>query len=103
MPAPSRNAVRFAVHTARTRMSVMSISGWELAISTATQAAQVTAPATSIPIVFVEPHPQVVVSLIAIRINVIPALISAAAGQLMRPGTRTGDSGTNRHVHTAAT
>ena len=32
----------------------------------------------------------------------MPPLISAAAGQLIRPGTRTGDSGTNRHVHTAA-
>ena len=31
----------------------------------------------------------------------MPALISAAAGQLIRPGTRTGDSGTNRQVQTA--
>ena len=95
--------MRFAVQTARTRMSVMSISGCALLTSTATQAAQITPPTTSIPIVFAEPQPHVVVSLIAIRTSVIPALISAAAGQLIRPGTRTGDSGTKRHVQTAAT
>ena len=33
----------------------------------------------------------------------MPRLMRAAARQLMRPGARTGDSGTNRRVQTAAT
>ena len=32
----------------------------------------------------------------------MPIVISAAASQLTRPGTRTGDSGMKRHVATAA-
>ena len=41
--------------------------------------------------------------LIAISVIVIPAVISAAAVQLILPGTRTGDSGTKRQVSTADT
>ena len=40
-----------------------------------------------------EPQPQVVVSLIASSTVEMPIVISAAASQLMRPGTRIGDSG----------
>jgi 2-polyprenyl-3-methyl-5-hydroxy-6-metoxy-1,4-benzoquinol methylase len=49
-----------------------------------------------------EPQPHVVVSLIAISTIEMPRVISAAASQLMRPGTRTGDSGMNRQVANAA-
>ena len=101
MPAPSRNAVRFAVQTPRIRIIVMSISGSFALTSTTTQAAQTASPAASRPIVRGEPQPQVVVSLIAIRTVEIPIVISAAASQLMRPGTRTGDSGMNRQVQNA--
>src|SRR5581483_6741432 len=103
IPAPSRKAVTFAVQTARTRISLMSMSGSLLRTSTRTHATQKRTPAASITIVFVPPQPHTVVSLTATRTRVMPALISAAASQLMRPGTRTGDSGTNRHVQTVAT
>ena len=49
-----------------------------------------------------EPQPQVVVSEIAISTIEMPAVIRAAASQLMRPGTRIGDSGMNLQVATAA-
>ena len=103
MPAPSRNAVRFVVQTPRIRIIVMSISGSALRASTAIQPQQTSRPAPSRPSVLGEPQPQLVVSLIASSTAVMPVLISTAAVQLIRPGTRTGDSGTNRHVHTAAT
>src|SRR5579862_9885912 len=102
MPAPSRNAVALVVQTPRMRIIAMSISGTELRVSTTTQTAHSTRPATSTPIVRADPHPHVVVSLTATSASEIPALINAAAPQLMRPGTRTGDSGTKRHVQKAA-
>ncbi len=102
MPAPRRNAARFAAHTARTRISAMSIKGSALRNSTATQATQTNAPTTSMISVFAEPQPHTVVSLTATRTSVMPTPISAAATQLMRPGTRTGDSGTNRQAQIAA-
>ncbi len=43
-----------------------------------------------------------VVSLIASSTSEMPIVISAPASQLIRPGTRTGDSGMKRHVATAA-
>src|SRR5579864_945212 len=98
MPAPSRNAVRFVVHTPRIRIIAMSISGSALRVSTATHAAQTTRPAAVSPSVRDEPQPHAVASLIASSTAEMPALISSAASQLIRPGTRTGDSGTNRQV-----
>ena len=56
----------------------MSISGSLLRASTATQAAQTASPAASRPSVRAEPHPQVVVSLIATRTAEMPALIDPA-------------------------
>src|SRR3954451_19591581 len=103
MPAPSRNADRFAVHTARTRISVMSISGCALRDSTSTHATQIRSPTARTTSVFADPQPHVDASLTAIRTSVIPTLIRAAGSQLIRPGTRTGDSGTKRHVQTADT
>src|SRR5579862_3624784 len=103
MPAPSRNAVRLVVQTPRIRIIAMSMSGSRLLLSTATQKAQTTRPATSRPSVRPDPQPQTVASLIASSTAVMPVLISAAASQLTRPGTRTGDSGTKRHVQIAAT
>ena len=103
MPAPSRNAATFVVHTPRMRIIVISISGSRLRISTMTQARQISAPTPIRAIVFGNPQPHVIVSLTAIRITDMPTLINAAASQLTRPGTRTGDSGTNRQVHTADT
>ena len=59
-------------------------------------------PTASRPSVLGEPHPHVVVIEIAMSTHQKPAVISAAASQLTRPGTRTGDSGTNRQVQIAA-
>src|SRR5581483_3984591 len=47
IPAPRRNAVRFAVQTARTRISAMSISGCVLRSSTRIEATHKAAPAAS--------------------------------------------------------
>ncbi len=80
----------------------MSIRGSALRASTTTQAAQIARPAPSRPSVRAEPQPQTVVSLIATSASDMPALINTAAGQLIRPGTRTGDSGTKRQVQNAA-
>src|SRR6516164_9885892 len=98
IPAPSRNATRFVVHTPRIRIIVMSISGSLLWTSTQIHAAITTAPVANRAIVLDPPHPQTVVWAIAISTQEMPMLMSAAAGQLTRPGVRTGDSGTNRHV-----
>ena len=102
IPAPSRNAARFVVHTPRIRIIVMSISGSLLRTSTAIQATETARPTASRPSVFGEPQPQVVVSLIASSTIEMPIVIRAAASQLTRPGTRTGDSGMKRQVATAA-
>jgi len=80
----------------------MSTSGSLLRASTATQTAHTTSPPASRPIVLIEPQLQTVASLTASRAAEMPTVISAAAAQLMRPGTRTGDSGTNRQVKTPA-
>ena len=103
MPAPSRNAARLVVHTPRMRIIVMSISGLLAAhLDRDPDARDDEARRASRPSVFGEPQPQVVVSLTATSTVEMPIVISAAASQLMRPGTRTGDSGMKRQVATAA-
>src|SRR5271155_474211 len=83
MPAPSRKAARLVVHTPRMRIIVMSISGFLLRTSTAIQSADTAKPASSSPSVFDDPQPQAVVSEIASSTIEMPAVISAAASQLM--------------------
>src|SRR5580692_1103951 len=102
MPAPSRNAAKFVVHTPRIRIIVMSISGLLERASTATHTVDTARPAAIRPSVFAEPQPHVVVSLMAISTVERPIVISAAASQLIRPGTVTGDSGMYLQVATAA-
>ncbi|HEY8810715.1 MAG TPA: hypothetical protein VIM28_11925 [Solirubrobacterales bacterium] len=80
----------------------MSTSGLSLRTSTAIQATTKAKPTKTRPTVFVDTHPHSVVWLIARSTAEMPIVISAAAGQLIRPGTRTGDSGTRRQVRTAA-
>ena len=92
-PAPSRNAARFVVHTPRTRIIAMSISGSRLCNSTPIHAAHTAKPAANSVKVRVSPQPHTVVCAIAISTQHIPRLISAAAGQFTCPGVRTGDSG----------
>src|SRR5437879_946070 len=102
MPAPSRNAARFVVHTPRMRIIAMSMSGVRLRTSTAIHRIETTAPRRMRPSVLADPQPEVVVWLIASSTVEIPAVIRPAASQLTRPDTRTGDSGMNLHVATAA-
>ena len=93
MPAPSRKAARFVVHTPRMRIIVMSISGLALRISTAIHTHDTASPAAINPSAFADPQPHVVVSEIASSTTDMPTVIRAAASQLIFPGTRTGDSG----------
>src|ERR1039457_2711387 len=67
IPAPSKNAARFVVHTPRIRIIVMSISGLRLRVSTAIHTPETARPAAIRPSVFDEPQPHVVVSEIASR------------------------------------
>ena len=92
----------FVVQTPRTRIIAMSISGSRLRTSTAIQAMETSTPAATSPTVFADPHPHFVVLLIASRISEIPTVIRIAASQFTRPGTRIGDSGTQRQVASAA-
>src|ERR1700736_1218409 len=102
IPPPSRNAARFVVHTPRMRIIVMSIRGWRLRTSVTIQAPQITIPTENSPTVLTEVQPHLFASEIAISTQHIATLINVAASQLTFPGTRTGDSGMNRHVNTAA-
>jgi hypothetical protein len=102
IPAPSRNADALVVHTPRIRIIVMSTSGLRLRTSTAIQATETVTPTAIRPSVLPDPQPHVVVSEIAINTIDMPAVISAAASQLTRPGSFTGDSGMKRQVASAA-
>jgi hypothetical protein len=102
IPAPSRKAARFVVHTPRMRIIVMSISGSLLRTSTATHTAMNASPTAIRPSVFADPQVHSVVSEIASSTAEMPIVINAAASQLIFPGTRTGDSGMNLHVASAA-
>jgi len=73
-----------------------------LRTSTAIQATETATPTAIRPSVLADPQPHVVVSEIAINTTDMPAVISAAASQLMRPGNFTGDSGMKRQVANAA-
>src|SRR6202046_3736449 len=102
IPAPSRNADVLVVHTPLMRIIVMSIKGLSLRTSTAIQATETAMPTASRPSVLGDLQPQLVVWLIEISTIAMPIVIKVAASQLMRPGTRTGDSGMKRQVAIAA-
>ncbi len=102
MPNPSRSATAFVVQTPRMRIMRMSTSGWSDRDSLRTQNASSTTPIAMQPIVFDESQCQVAVSLTAISTAASPSDIRAAPVQLTRPGTRIGDSGTNKCTRTVA-
>ena len=66
---------------------------FELRTSTAIQTHETASPAAIRPSALAEPQPHAVVSEIASSTIDMPTVISAAANQLIFPGTRTGDSG----------
>ena len=86
-PAPTRKAARLAVHTPRTRIIVMSMSGLLLCSSTSIHTLQAARPNARSTSVFGPVQPQVVVWAIAISTADRPALIRAAAVQFTRPGS----------------
>src|SRR6266851_5642845 len=89
-------------HTAVRRIIFMSISGVAARNSAATQpTASTTAPANR-PITRPEPHPHSGALLSATSSATSQADSSTADSQLIRPGERTGDSGTNSTADTAA-
>jgi hypothetical protein len=97
----SRATVLFA-HTAVRRIIRMSISGVTARISVITHARPSPTAATSRPTTAAESQPQSGASLNATSSTTNHADSSAAGSQLIRPGLRTGDSGTNSTAQTAA-
>ncbi len=85
------------------RIIFMSISGVVARSSARIQAAASTTAAASRPITRLEPQPQLGASLSATSSATSQADSSTAGSQLIRPGVRTGDSGTNSTAETAAT
>ena len=102
MPIPMSSATRLFVHTAGRRIIFMSISGVAERSSAITQAAPSTTAAASRPSTRAENQPQAGASLRATSSATSHADSSTAGSQLIRPGVRTGDSGTNSTADTAA-
>ncbi len=102
MPRPISSATRLFVHTAARRIIFMSISGVAARSSASTQTAARTTAAASRPITRAEPQPQPGASLGATSSATSHPDSSTAGSQLIRPGVRTGDSGTNKIAQTAA-
>ncbi len=102
IPNPSRSATALVVQTPRIRIMRMSTSGWSDLDSLRTQKASRTTPATIRPIVFAESQCQDAVSLTAINTAARPVDIRAVPAQLIRPGMRIGDSGTNTWISAVA-
>jgi hypothetical protein len=102
IPVPISSATRLFVHTAGSRIICMSISGVAARSSAITQPAASAALAASRPITVAEPQPQSGASLTATSSATSQADMRTADSQLIRPGTRTGDSGTNAVAATAA-
>ena len=90
------------VHTAFRRIIVMSISGVAARSSAMTQPAASTTAAASRPSTRLEPQPQSGASLSATSSATSHPDSNTTGGQLIRPGLRTGDSGTNSTADTAA-
>ncbi len=92
-----------AVHTPRTRIIVMSMSGLLLCSSTSIHTQQTASPNPRSASVFGLVQPQAVVWAIAISTADRPVAIRAAAVQFTLPGERIGDSGMKRQAQAAAT
>ena len=102
MPMPNMKATRLLVHTARRRIMCMSISGSLARSSTTTHSPARTTAAPMSPSTFGEPQPHDGASLTPRRRATSQADSSTAASQLIRPGVRTGDSGTKIQAHSVA-
>ena len=94
MPTPRSRLTRLFVQTAVRRIIFMSISGVAACSSAVTQAPASTTAAASRPITRADPQPQDGAWLSATSSAASQADSSTAGSQLIRPGLRTGDSGT---------
>jgi hypothetical protein len=103
MPTPISSATRLFVQTAGTRIIFMSISGVGDRSSDQAQAAASTAATANRPITAPEPHPQSGASLSGTGSATSHPDSRTAGSQLISPGLRTGDSGTNSTAPMAAT
>src|SRR5436190_4909631 len=102
MPKPMTSAARFVVQTGRSRIICMSTSGAALRDSTLIQSGNTTAATVKKARVRVESHPHDAPSLMGTRnATSHPASRIAPSGS-MRPGVRTGDSGTNAMIPAVA-
>lgn len=103
IPTPTSTATRFVVQTPRIRIILMSTSGSFAPSSVLTQATRLRTPSAIRPSVLADPQPHALVWLTATSTRTRPVDISAAARQLMWPGSLTGEGGTKKCVATAAT
>ena len=99
MPIPNRNATRLFVHTAGTRIIFMSMSGWRDRDSTTIHATTMTTANAISPITLLEAQPHEGASLTPTRRATNHPDSRTAPHQLIFPGVRTGDSGTNSRAH----
>ena len=102
IPIPNSRDTRFTVHTVGMRIIFMSISGLSLRASAQTQIGRTTAARANRPTVMGEPQPQTWPWLTASRSATSQVDISRALETLIRPGARSGDSGTKKCAVTAA-
>jgi hypothetical protein len=93
---PNSSATRLTVHTVGIRIIFMSISGLSLRASAQTQIGSTTTVAANRPRVMGEPQPQLWPWLTARRSVTSQVDISSALDTLIRPGVRSGDSGTKK-------
>src|ERR1700733_11387790 len=98
IPNPKSNAARLVLHTAGMRIIFMSTKGESDRFSETAQTTIRTAVAPSRPMTDALPQPHVGAYEMASRPVTSQADIRPAPSQLMRPGARTGDSGTNTKV-----
>src|ERR1039457_5943511 len=94
MPMPKRKATRLLVHTAGTRIIFMSTTGSLTLSSTTTQTTSSTSPSAPRASVLVANQPHVGASETANSNATSHADNNNAAEMEMRPGERSGDSGT---------
>ena len=102
IPTPNSRATRLVVQTAGMRIIRMSMSGASLRTSTVTQPAHSTTDPTNSPTMVTDVQPHTLPWLTASSRQTSQPDSSRAARTSIRPGVRTGDSGTNTAVATAA-
>ena len=102
MPKPTSTVAKLVIATVGWRSISMSTSGSGVRRCSQTQKLRITAPTTNRPSVRVSPQPHSLALAIASSGAVSPRPSTIAPRTSTRPGVRTGDSGTNSSMKTAA-